>query len=118
MIWNVRDEKVPWIREMTELMVPYEGTAPRFRSMKWREAFDRTSLLTPLELTKFHHETKGPIEMMIDRVASVSFVASLDEKNRHRLLEQMRALYQRVLVSGETLITMPYETQIYIARRA
>lgn len=118
MIWNVRDESFPWIRAMTDLMVPYEGTAPRYRSLKWRDAFESSvgrGQFTPLELTKFHHKTVGPMQTMIDRVASVSFVSALAESERSLLLEQMRKLFESQMRSCE--IAMPYETHIFTCFR-
>ncbi|CAN5604320.1 class I SAM-dependent methyltransferase [soil metagenome] len=130
MIWNVRDESFAWIREMTDLMVPYEGTAPRYRTMKWREAFDHqfesplpAPLFSPLEMTSIKHVTLGTIETMLDRVASVSFVASLPLDDRTELLSKMRDLYLRELRSTaspaereEPQLAMPYEAQVFICR--
>ena len=105
---------------MTELMVPYESGASRYRSMNWRKVFDEdagrssltgTSLFTPLEFTQFSHVTKGSMETMLDRVASVSFVASLGGSERDELLAKMRALYLRELKDG--VLAMPYETHIF-----
>lgn len=119
LIWNVRDESVEWIRAMTALMKPYEGDAPRYLSMKWREAFRNSELFTPLELTKFKNPTLGTMETMLDRVASVSFVASLESAARAELLSRMRDLYSsRLGVDGAPagLLKMPYETNIFICR--
>lgn len=125
MIWNVRDESHAWIRRMTELMVPYEGNAPRYRSMKWREAFSVDAAsehphFTELQFTHFQHLTYGTVETMVDRVASVSFVASLPEADRETLLGQMRELYRQHQkdngFKGDE-IAMPYETHIFTCRR-
>lgn len=131
LIWNVRDESFDWIREMTDLMAPYEGTAPRYRSMKWRIAFDHqyesslpAPLLSPLEMTSIKHVTVGTMDTMLDRVASVSFVASLPLVDRTELLSKMRDLYLRELrcaaspaVLEEPQLAMPYEAQVFICRR-
>ncbi len=125
MIWNVRDETHSWIREMTELMVPYEGSAPRYRTMNWRRAFDadhssKSPHFTSLEFTKFNHLTVGTKATMLDRVASVSFIASLSPSDRDDLMRQMSDLYERHLSeAGATdgKIAMPYETHIFTCRR-
>lgn len=120
LVWNVRDEGFDWIRKMTSLMKPFEGNAPRYLSMKWREAFDRSDLFTPFELTTFKNPTTGTIETMLDRVASVSFVAALDSESRASLLGQMRELYTTQMgVDGVPAgqMVMPYETNIFICRR-
>jgi ubiquinone/menaquinone biosynthesis C-methylase UbiE len=124
LIWNVRDESIPWVREMTDLMVPYEGTAPRYRSLQWRRAFDAehqsaTNVkphFSPLAFSAFKHITRGSMDVMLDRVASVSFVASLQAADRTKLLGQMRELYERQL-SGAADLAMPYESHIFTSVR-
>jgi hypothetical protein len=125
LIWNVRDESFAWIREMTALMTPYEGTTPRYRSMKWRNAFDRSSLFTPLVSTNIKHVVMASLDVMIDRVASVSFVAARPENERVELLAKMRELYERefrsaasTAVSPAALLPMPYEAQIFVCYRS
>ncbi len=125
MIWNVRDETHSWIREMTELMVPYEGSAPRYRTMNWQRAFDadhssKSPHFSSLEFTKFKHLTVGPKSTMLDRVASVSFVAALSPTDRENLLRQMSELYERHLCEAQITngeIAMPYETHFFTCRR-
>lgn len=120
LIWNVRDESVPWVREMTELMEPYQGDAPRYRSAKWREAFDNSNLFSRLEPTCFRHINSGSIDVMIDRVASVSFISSLPEGERASLLDRMHQLYERVMLDSgrnDGCLEMPYETHVFFTAR-
>ena len=39
LIWNFRDETVPWVAELTRIMEPHRGSAPRAAAGTWREAF-------------------------------------------------------------------------------
>ena len=39
LIWNVRDESVPWIAALTALMAPYEKDTPRYTSGEWKDLF-------------------------------------------------------------------------------
>jgi ubiquinone/menaquinone biosynthesis C-methylase UbiE len=39
LVWNVRDDSVPWVPALSRIMQPYEGDAPRFHSQKWRSVF-------------------------------------------------------------------------------
>ena len=39
LIWNVRDESVGWVFQLTTLLAPYQGDAPRHESGRWREVF-------------------------------------------------------------------------------
>ena len=39
LVWNVRDESLPWVRRLTGLFSDYEGDAPRFHKGDWRRVF-------------------------------------------------------------------------------
>ena len=39
LVWNLRDDSVPWVAALTRIMQPFEGDAPRFHSQKWRDVF-------------------------------------------------------------------------------
>ena len=58
LVWNVRDETLPWVRALTGLMAPYEGDAPRFRSGDWRRVFPAPGF-GPLAETRFRHAHFG-----------------------------------------------------------
>ena len=49
LIWNVKDESVDWIEKLGGIMEAYRGAAPRVASGAWKDAFDRTTLFTPLQ---------------------------------------------------------------------
>jgi ubiquinone/menaquinone biosynthesis C-methylase UbiE len=92
LVWNVRDTSVPWLARLSEIMEPHRGTAPAYRTGRWREAFERTTLFEPLhsaELAHVHHLTPDGV---VARVASVSFVAALPPAARERVLGEVREL--------------------------
>lgn len=41
LVWNVRDESLDWVAEITRIITPYEGDAPRFYKGDWRRPFER-----------------------------------------------------------------------------
>lgn len=120
LVWNVRDEDVPWVAELTALMEPYRGDAPRAGSGAWREAFERTRLFTPLEHAAFPHVHRLPPEDVVARVASVSFVAALPESERTAVLERVRALLaSSPATRGRRDVELPYRTDVWwCARRS
>ena len=44
LIWNIRDDSVPWVAALSSIMKPFEGDAPRFHSQKWRDVFPAEGL--------------------------------------------------------------------------
>ena len=113
LIWNLRDESVPWVAELTRIMEPHRGSAPRAASGAWREALERTQLFDPLRQAAFHHLHRLSGEGLVARVASVSFVAALPADRRERVLAQVRELLS---AQSAVELELPYRTDVYWTR--
>jgi SAM-dependent methyltransferase len=113
LVWNVRDEAVEWERRLSELLSRYDANAPRKKWGRWKEAFERTTLFTPLEEHEFRHTQEGGVETMLARVASISFIASLPDEERASFLAEVRALVE----PQESPLVMHYRTEVYSCRR-
>ena len=48
LIWQARDPRLPWIERLDEIIDRADDGHPRFRTWRWRDAFDRTALFEPL----------------------------------------------------------------------
>jgi SAM-dependent methyltransferase len=114
LIWNARDQSVPWVAELTALLDHHAGDAPRHRSNAWRGVFEGHARFTPLETATFAYQQPiASTEALVDRVASISFVASLADEPRAALLDEVRALGARHRVTS-----FPYRTEVHTCRRA
>jgi SAM-dependent methyltransferase len=114
LLWNVRDESVRWVAELTAIMEPYRGAAPGYRSGAWQDAFARTALFTPLRREGFEHVHRLEPEAIVARVASVSFVAALPESDRATVLARVRALLARdPATRGREVVELPYRTDLW-----
>jgi SAM-dependent methyltransferase len=111
LVWNFRDESVPWVAELTRIMEPHRGDAPRAASGAWREAFERTALFEPLEAATFRHVHELTAEGVVARVASVSFIAALPERDRTQVLADVRELVEAPTVE------LPYRAEVYWTTR-
>ena len=90
LIWNVRDDSVPWVAALGRIMKPFEGDTPRFHSRKWRNVFPAEGF-SPLREKRFSHRHTGPPEkVIIDRILSVSFMAALPPDQREVVTSQLR----------------------------
>lgn len=116
LLWNARDESVPWVAELTAIMEPHRGNAPRFASGAWRAAFDRSRLFSPLASASFRHVHRLPTEAVVARVASVSFVAALPAAEREGVLDSVRRLLGRDPATRDReLVEVPYRTDVFWA---
>ncbi len=111
LIWNVRDDSVPWVAALTRIMKAFEGDAPRFHSQKWRKVFPAEGF-SPLREKHFSNRHTGPPEkVIIDRILSVSFMAALPPDQRAHVTSQLKgviATYPEL--AGKAQVTFPYET--------
>jgi SAM-dependent methyltransferase len=114
LIWNVRDESVPWVRKLSEIIDPHEGSVPRYRTLEWMSAFRTSKLFSPLQMREFSHIQDVTPGGLADRVASISFIAALPEAGRARVLDQVRQLLEtEPSLRGREQIELPYQTRAY-----
>jgi ubiquinone/menaquinone biosynthesis C-methylase UbiE len=111
LLWNRRVEDDPVNEAIEELVAPYRETTPSHRSGAWREAFERTTLFSPLEERVFENATEQDADGIEARVSSISFIASLDEDELARVRERARA------IAGPGKVTIPYRTEVHTCRR-
>lgn len=115
LVWNLRDEMgASWVSRLSEILDRYENGVPRFKTMRWKSGFQQNSSpLTELVHRTFNFEQVGDLEMMRDRVASISFIASLPIEERNVALSEMDAVFKSAL-NAEGEICMPYRTHVYV----
>jgi SAM-dependent methyltransferase len=112
LVWNVRDERDPLMRGATGILERYRGDTPSYGSMAWREAFERTTLFTPLEERRFGYVQETDVDGFVARFASVSFVAALPHEERERVLGELRAL-----AGDREPVRLPYVTNVFWCTR-
>lgn len=117
LLWNVRDESVPWVAELTEILEFYSGDAPRYWTQGWRRVFETKVArgFSPFQERRFPHVHVGPVrQVIVDRTLSVSFIAALPHRDQEQVTAQVHALIARtseLASNGE--VSFPYETAIF-----
>jgi SAM-dependent methyltransferase len=118
LVWNVRDEGVAWVRAMSELIEPFRGDTPSHRAMRWREAFDRTDAFTPPVRRSFVYGHRTTIDAVIDRVLSISFIATLPKGEQAGVADAMCVLLTSdPATAGREEIVFPYRTDVWACDR-
>jgi SAM-dependent methyltransferase len=114
LIWNVRDKSVAWVDSLAELVDRHEGNAPRYDNGEWQMVFPAPGF-GPLHQKFVAHEHTGSAEQVIvERTASIGFVAALPADERLRLLGRVRALVASTpVLAGNAAVVMPYVTRMY-----
>lgn len=121
LVWNVRDESVPWVRRFTEITVERSGGTPYRRDytfQHWQDELAAVGGLTPLETRRFRFDQEVDVELVVDRAASISFVSALPDDQRHAVLAEVRTmLEQHPELQGRATFPFPYETDVYWCHR-
>lgn len=116
LLWNLRDESAPWVAKLTEIIDRYESGAPRERTGEWRGAFSGSSSFGTLHQLRFGHQQRLDRRRLLERVASMSFIAILPPERRREVLEEVgRLADQHVDAQGE--LVLPYHTDLYWCAR-
>ena len=88
---------------------PYEGLTPREWRRRWLRPEWTDTGFTALEEAEFSYEQELDADGLCGRVASVSFIAALEQSERDELLGRVRDL-----VAGFAApFVLPYRTAVY-----
>jgi SAM-dependent methyltransferase len=118
MIWNAREESSAWSRRLTAIFDRLSGDGPRYRDGRWRPAFDRTDRFGPLRHRATLHVHEVSRIGFVDRVLSVSYVASASEGERRRVLAEVEGLLEGDPdLAGRERIGIPYRTDVFWTTR-
>lgn len=117
LIWQARDPSLPWVEKLNAIIDRVDDGHPRYRTAHWREAFDTTALFEPIEEAAFPYVQRASPETIVDRVASISYVASLPNELREPYLDEVRELLRTdPATAGREIIELPYTARIYWTR--
>jgi SAM-dependent methyltransferase len=111
LVWNVRDESVPWIMGITDLIEPYRGDTPSHRSLRWKDAFASTDVFAQPEVTSFPYVHATTREGTVARVLSISFIAALSDEEKGHVADEVRRL-----VPGDR-VAFAYRTDVWTTTR-
>jgi SAM-dependent methyltransferase len=114
LIWNVRDDRVPWVAAFSRILDSYAGDAPRQSTGKWRAIFN-DSRFRHLTSKSYAFSQPMPRSGMIDRALSTSFIAVLPKEEQdivrvrvENIIENEPSLIER------DVIAFPYVTQLHL----
>ena len=117
-IHNKRDESVPWVARMTELLEEATGSETPVEQFGWREKLARLAHFELVEELDIPHVHRLSRDGVIDRVTSVSTVAGLEERERAALVERIRELIDTDPdTAGREVIDFPYRLLGRLQRR-
>lgn len=103
LVWNARDRSASWVDAVWSVVDRVEKRAPWRDHEQWRDTAESVAGFPPPERAEFRHAQQLTPEQVVQRVASVSHVAVLPDRERDAVLDEVRGI-----VSGHDLLTLPY----------
>ncbi len=120
MVWNVRDESVDWVRELTDLVHRGSGGRPYHdhREFDWRDVVADAGGFEPLQEVRFPNPVPSSPQAVVDRVRSTSYVAAMEPEAQQVLLDEVAQLIAtHPDTAGRGAFDYPHHTAVYWCRR-
>ncbi|HZQ28056.1 MAG TPA: class I SAM-dependent methyltransferase [Acidimicrobiales bacterium] len=114
MLWNRRDESVPWVDRMSEIIHWRAHQISMYDRTDWPAVISASGHFGPVEHRAFSWEHLVDRATLAERVRSVSYIAAMDEAERAPLVAEVVAL-----TDGFTEpFPLPYNTLMWCSTRS
>jgi SAM-dependent methyltransferase len=110
LIWNARDERDPLQAALSEIIDPLEGDTPRRKQGNWKTLLAESGLFERSERFLFEHTQPVDEQGLVERVVSISFIATARADVRADVEERVRELAR----TAQQPILLPYMTELYL----
>lgn len=111
LIWNARDERQPLQAALSAIFDRYEGDTPRRQQRDWKTMLADSGLFERTKRLLFSHSQRVDEQRVVDRVLSVSFMASLPPDEQAAVEREVRAL-------AVDATELHYMTELYLGFRS
>lgn len=113
LLWNQRDESVPWVAELYRLMRWRDRPVPSYEDVDWAGVVGEVGAFSPLERGAFVNDHEVDADALVDRVLSTSHIGVLPAEEQSALAERVR-----LLVAGfPERFPFPHRTEVFWCHR-
>ena len=112
-VWNKRDLDDPAQAGMEAIVARHRRDTPSHRSSRWREGVESTGLLREVASMELPFTYEVSRRVLVERIASTSFIAALPDSNKEEALNEARALAARF----DEPIALPHTTELHCFER-
>ena len=117
LIWNIRNEQLPWVAAFCRLIDGYAGNTPRRASGEWRAIFD-DARFQYLGKKRYAWKHAMSPRALVDRALSTSFIAALPPNEQQQVCDRVLAIVENEpALAGKDEIQLPYVTELQVFRK-
>lgn len=115
LVWNQRDNSVPWVKAISDILLPLEANTPRYHSGEWKKAFQNQPWFKLGSEQHFVHPHHGTVEQVVSkRLLSTSFIAMMPPEQQQQLKQQFeQVIFDYLGKRPDDEIDFPYLTYAY-----
>lgn len=118
LVWNARDRSRSWVDELSRIVDAYGDAIRRHETEEWKDAFAMPNGFSALEQAEFPNPQEVDEDHVVRRVASTSFIATLPEAERGRVLGRVRDLIRsHPETRDRESFFFPHRTRVYACRK-
>ena len=120
-LFNRRDLATPVQAAIDALLAPHRGDTPSWATHDWPHRLESSPRFRDLELAAFPFAQRLDTAGLAGRVASISFVAQLDDRTRARLMDAVGAIFAasaRPDEDGVERVEVAHVCEVRLVRRA
>jgi SAM-dependent methyltransferase len=113
LVWNERDERVPWVVDMSRVIHARDPNA-YLHDIDWPAAVEESGLFTPIETRILDNPQPGATRaLVVERALSTSYIAAGPDEVREQVAQDVHA----IVADFDEPFDFPYVTQIFTCRR-
>ena len=117
LIWNRRDDRVPWVAELSQLLNSYSSDARRFGDEYWRQIL-KDPRFEPVAERSFPFAHRTSLEGIVSRALSTSYISLLPAGEQDRVREKIAGIAAHHAELREASgIAFPHIALLYLLRR-
>lgn len=112
LIWNIRDDRVEWVRRLTEVM---HGSHAEIMLAEGDPVV--TAPFGPLDQERWEWVRPVTRDVLHRMAASRSYIITAPDEEKTRIRRELDALFDELDLHGDAIIDLPYVTRAYRAVR-
>ena len=109
LVWNDRDNRVPWVAEMTAVIHAHDPGDAYEQVTDWPQVIADAGGFTPVEHREVPNPPMATADTVVDRARSTSYVSAAGDA----VVEQVARDVRAIVAGFEEPFDYPYVTQIF-----